>query len=64
MLMRELSAIETKVDKVLMRLGEGDVRLATFMDRVRRLELLVYGAVGFVLLSVLGAIVAIVIRLD
>jgi prophage DNA circulation protein len=51
-----------KVDQVLDRLAKGDTAIALLEHRVAFLEKIVYGLCGFVLLAVLGGVVALVVR--
>ena len=48
-----LESINEKLDKIIKRLGEGDVTLATLNLRVKIMELVVYGGIAIVLISYL-----------
>lgn len=51
-----------KVDLVLERLAKGDTAIALLEHRVAFLEKIVYSLCGVVLLTVLGAVVALVVK--
>jgi len=51
-----------KLDEIITHLSEGNTKFATIMLRLRNLEAIVYTGLGFVLLGVLGGILALVIK--
>ena len=57
-----LNQINTKLDEILNRLAKGDTAIALLEHRLAFVEKIVYGLCGFILISVLGGIVAIVVR--
>jgi hypothetical protein len=57
-----LEQINSKLDEVLERLAKGDTAIALLEHRVCFLEKIVYGLCGTILLTVLGGILALVIR--
>ena len=51
--------MDMKLDKIINRLGDGDVSLKEIFTRLKILEMIIYGGVGAVLLVVLlGGVVA------
>ncbi len=54
--------ISKKIDQILDRLAYGDTAIAILKLRVAFLEKIVYGLCGTILLTVLGAVVALVIK--
>jgi hypothetical protein len=57
-----LGEINAKLDGITERLGKGDTALALLEHRVASLEKIVYGMVGVILLAVVGALVALVVK--
>lgn len=57
-----LDQINAKLDQVLERLAKGDTAIALLEHRVAFLEKIVYGLCGIILVAVIGAIVALVVR--
>ena len=57
-----LNQISAKLDEVLERLAKGDTAIALLEHRVAFLEKIVYGLCSIVLVTVLGAVVALVVR--
>jgi len=57
-----LGIINGKLDQILERLAKGDTAIALLEHRVAFLEKIVYGLCGIILVSVIGAIVALVVR--
>ncbi len=57
-----LVAINSKLDAIIERLGKGDTALALLEHRLAFIERIVYGLCGFILLSVLTGIVALVVK--
>jgi len=57
-----LQAINTKLDAIIERLGKGDTALALLEHRLAFIERIVYGLCGFILISVLTGIVALVVK--
>jgi len=51
-----------KLDEVLERLADGDTAIALLEHRTSFLEKIVYGLCGTILLTVLGGIIALVVR--
>lgn len=57
-----LGQIIVKLDEVLDRLAKGDTAIALLEHRVAFLEKIVYGLCSIILVTVIGAIVALVVR--
>lgn len=57
-----LEKINSKLDQVLERLAAGDTAIALLEHRLAFIEKIVYGLCGFILLAVLGGIVALVVK--
>lgn len=57
-----LETINGKLDQILDRLAKGDTAIALLDHRITALERIVYGLCGVILLSVVGGLVALVVR--
>lgn len=57
-----LSEIRQDVKSILDRLAKGDTKLELFEHRIASLEKIVYGMVAVILLAVVGALVALVVK--
>lgn len=59
---KAFEAINEKLDRIISRLGCGDVTLATTQLRLDHIERVVYGTLGMALLGLGGAIVNLAIK--
>jgi hypothetical protein len=57
-----LDRIDGKLDQIIERLAKGDTALALLAHRIAFVEKIVYGLCSVVLLAVLGAVVALVVK--
>ena len=57
-----MTSMNTKLSDVLIRLERGDARFEAHADRLRRLETVVYGAVGIICAAVFSALVYMVVK--
>ena len=57
-----LDRIDGKLDQIIERLAKGDTALALLAHRIAFVERIVYGLCSIILVAVIGAIVALVVR--
>jgi hypothetical protein len=58
----DIDQIKSGVTEILKRLADGDTKMALFEHRIAQLERIVFGMVAVILLGVLGALVALVVK--